>query len=175
MNQIKKTYTTKQKIDFLKKKIQDNSLKDIDILYNILYLIKKLPKNLKNFFKDETVIYNDINELVDIKLALKETLDELKKELIIIHFRIQKSYGILNEERSEHLDNLYYLIYPYILPVEWTIMLQQVNNLKINIEELQTVKNANRLVWKQKKYEKKYETFFDKNIYKKIWEKIWRK
>lgn len=77
-------------------------------------------------------------ELIDLKIDMKQQLDNLREKLVRYYFGVVKSIIVKNEEQSVHLDNLYYYLLHILSINDISLMAQKINK----IEDIPFICNA---------------------------------
>lgn len=88
-----KALNTNKLIEIFKISIENDQLCDSVMLLNVLNLIKTSNTLEDEFFEEEYIYFKNIEELVDIKLALIEELDIFIKKFSIYFISLFKSYN----------------------------------------------------------------------------------
>lgn len=100
-----KSCPTELKIEAIKYALTLDNLSDPLMILNILNLIKVYNTLDDEFFKLPDIYVNTVEELLDIKLALRDDLKEFSRKLSIYFLSIIKSYNKLTfTPADEHKD-----------------------------------------------------------------------
>ena len=131
-----KVISYKDKKDFLVYAIGSKGLKNSNVIINISLLIKQgIDETL---FERKDIYFNSLMELIDLKIDMKQQLDDLREKLVKYYFGVVKSIIVKNEEQSIHLDNLYYYLLHILSINDISLMMQKINK----VEDIPFICNA---------------------------------
>ena len=131
-----KELSYKDKKDFLVYAIGSKGLKNSNVIINISLLIKQgIDETL---FERKDIYFNSLMELIDLKIDMKQQLDDLREKLVKYYFGVVKSIIVKNEEQSIHLDNLYYYLLHILSINDISLMMQKINK----VEDIPFICNA---------------------------------
>ncbi len=98
------------KIQLLRKWLLDENMSNSIVLLNIINLIKTYNTLSDDFFRNQNIIFNDITELLDIKIGIKNEIDIFVKNLCIWYLSLFVS---VHKNESNYLDDVYEIPVPY--------------------------------------------------------------
>lgn len=122
-----RNWKVEDKINFFKQAIKDEGLRNTNIIINIALLLKRLNNYDDTIFEREDIYFTSLVELVDVKLELKNELDELRKVIVKYYLSVIKSLVVKNEEQSKEIANLYYLLLRVLSVYDISLMLQKID------------------------------------------------
>jgi len=93
-----KSLKIEQKIEAIRYSLTREDLVDPYMLLNIINLIKIYNTLDDSFFNDDRIYVSSIEDLLDIKLDLKNELEELQKKISIYFLSLFKSYNKVSYE-----------------------------------------------------------------------------
>ena len=80
-------------IEALRISLTRETLKDPLMLLNIINLVKVYNTLEDSFFEDENIYFNDMEDLLDVRLELREEVNAFSKQLSIYFISLIKSYS----------------------------------------------------------------------------------
>lgn len=101
-----------EKIKYIKLYSNDNILitLPIDWMANFFVLLKSIDPtdfDIAGMY-DNSLIFNDSMELLNVKVACSIELEEIMKNIAIKYIALMSSLNDYNQEMAEHLDNFYW-------------------------------------------------------------------
>lgn len=133
-----KELSYKEKKSFLTYAIDSKGLKNSNVIINISLLIKQFSNIDETIFERKDIYFNSLMELIDLKIDMKQQLDDLREKLVKYYFGIVKSIIVKNEEQSIHLDNLYFHLMHILSINDISLMMQKISE----VEDIPFICNA---------------------------------
>lgn len=133
-----KELTTSEKTEFLRYCIKDEGMKNINILANIIMMAQGCDLSDELFAQDD-IFFNDAEEYIDIKLALKEDIEEFDKKIVTYYFAAVKSCSVLLPDHKFAVPNLYYHT---LLAIDIETVSKFMNKVSINYDEVPLIFDA---------------------------------
>lgn len=138
-----KALALQDKINFISYCLDDESLNNPNIIINLSFLIRQFNDLTTDIFEREDIYYSSIIELLDIKQALRDKLDVLRRKIVEYYFSITKSISTLNDEMSIDMENIYYNLFQCLSINDISVMMQKVD---LSFDKIQLVRNSKLLL-----------------------------
>lgn len=129
---------TEEKTEFLRYCIQDIGMKNMNILANIILMAQGCDLS-DELFAQSDIFFNDAEEYIDIKLSLKEEIEEFDKKIVTYYFAAVKSTSVLLNDHKFNVPNLYYHT---LLAIDLNTISRMMNKVSIDYADIPLIFNA---------------------------------
>ena len=129
---------TDDKIEFLRYCIKDAGMKNINILTNVILMAQGCDLSEELFAQDD-IFFKDAEEYIDVKLALKEDIEEFDRQIVKYYLSAVKSISVLLDDHKFNVPNLYYHT---LLAIDINTISRFMNRVDMNFEDIPLIFNA---------------------------------
>ena len=129
---------TEEKTEFLRYCLKDENMRNINILTNVILMAQGCDLS-DELFAQPDIFFKDAEEYIDIKLALKEDIEEFDKKIVMYYLAAVKSISVLLPDHKFGVPNLYYHT---LLAIDLNAVSRMMNKVSVNYDEVPLIFNA---------------------------------
>lgn len=139
-----KKLPTEDKIKCFKYFLSSDCISNVSVISNLYLLINGISSIDEESLEDARVFFNSLEEYVDIKLELREELNEFNTHLLEYYLGIVEGIDVNLDELKSHIPNTYFNIFSLVtVNLISKLMLKYFN--KINPDNVKPAFNASKL------------------------------
>lgn len=111
-----KGLSTEDKVTCFKFFLTEEAIRNRSVVSNIFLLLNGVASIDDDALKDERVFFNSLEEYVDVKLQIREELDNFNIRLLEYYLGIIEGLDVVLDEIKVHMTNTYFTIMPLMTP-----------------------------------------------------------
>ena len=128
-----KNLSTEDKIKSFSFFLKSDVITNYSVISNLFILINGVTNIDDEALNDERVFFNDLEEYVDIKLELKEDIEQFKKKILEYYLGVVQGLNVKLPELKVHITNTHYNFLHLATPIFISkLMLEQLKNIDVN-------------------------------------------